>query len=131
MAAPNPHSLASKRWFELQSDDIRLVINLLGDPAVRAVLPSRVQPPLPLVPAQVAGNAHQASSGERSDLGAADGQGWVLTAPPSGQPFSVFRSETMRASRPWLQIAVAGTVGAGAQIGLVGERTGEVTPCAV
>ncbi len=123
-ARPDPALLAGKNGFDFQCDKPLLLLALMRDPLMRAALPARARQPLALFPAQAAGTLHAIIAANTTPADASAPAGWSLELPPPGVHLTVFRSQTIDHSLPYLDFSVSGEIGPLVRFGLVGERTG-------
>ena len=123
VAHPDPALTKDKNAFDYQCQDAKLMMKLVQDPLVRAAMPTMARRPLPLMPAAAtAGGVHPVFVDTPAPNVPPDG--WQLDAPAGGQRATIFRSQTIDGSLPYLRITARGEIGPSVRLGLVGDRTG-------
>ena len=124
VAQPDPALTRGRDAFDYQCQDARLMMRLVQDPLVRSVMPSQARRPLPLMPAATAGVVRPVFVDASGPASNAPPDGWQLDAPAAGQHATVFRSQTIAHSLPYLRLTARGEIGSSVRLGLVGDRTG-------
>jgi hypothetical protein len=115
----NPKTFEGKTVHDLQAEFIPELMDLLRNPALRRILPARLQPPLKVAPEQV--SFFELVARRPSVAGEIVEPVWTTLQPLADGQTAIFRSKQIVSPLPYIELAVTGRPAAdGAALALVG-----------